>query len=233
MVKENIDSKLLDLIAPESIAYWSLLGIEVESAVQDDIKLGLSMRPELGTRLPEIIHGGAIGSLIDAAAGAMTSTLRQEDDETWVGQATIDMNITFLTCVFFSLSFFNIFKAEKISVDSDWLDINNVNIKELVDENKIVFVDITADWCATCQFNKINVINSSIIMDEFEKYNIIKIRGDWTRPNKKIQEYLNFYNRYGIPFNAMYNNNYPEGIIFSELLTKSEIMKTIKLLNED
>ncbi|MBG93616.1 MAG: hypothetical protein CL792_06520 [Chloroflexi bacterium] len=96
MVKENIDSKLLDLIAPESIAYWSLLGIEVESAVQDDIKLGLSMRPELGTRLPEIIHGGAIGSLIDAAAGAMTSTLRQEDDETWVGQATIDMNITFL-----------------------------------------------------------------------------------------------------------------------------------------
>jgi len=96
MVEKNIDSKLLSLIAPESIAYWSLLGIEVENAVQNDIRLGLSMRPELGTRLPEIIHGGAIGSLIDAAAGAMTSTLKQEDDSTWIGQATIDMNITFL-----------------------------------------------------------------------------------------------------------------------------------------
>ena len=96
MVEKNIDSKLLNLIAPESIAYWNLLGIEVENAVQNDIRLGLSMRPELGTRLPEIIHGGAIGSLIDAAAGAMTSTLKQEDDPTWIGQATIDMNITFL-----------------------------------------------------------------------------------------------------------------------------------------
>ena len=96
MGEKNIDSKLFDLIAPASIAYWSLLGIEVESAVQGDIRLGLSMRPELGTRLPEIIHGGAIGSLIDAAAGAMTSTLKQEDDATWVGQATIDLNVTFL-----------------------------------------------------------------------------------------------------------------------------------------
>jgi peptide chain release factor 1 len=25
----------------------------------------------------------------------------------------------------------------------------------------IVFVDITADWCATCQYNKINVVNSN------------------------------------------------------------------------
>ena len=76
MVEKNIDSKLFDLIAPESIAYWSLLGIEVESAVQGDIRLGLSMRPELGTRLPEIIHGGAIRSLIAAAAGGALSRIQ-------------------------------------------------------------------------------------------------------------------------------------------------------------
>ena len=39
---------------------------------------------------------GAIGSLIDAAAGAATATLRREDDETWSGQATTDLNVTFL-----------------------------------------------------------------------------------------------------------------------------------------
>ena len=56
----------------------------------------LEMRDELGTRLPGIMHGGAVGSLIDSAAGAATSTLREADDETWGGQATSDMNATFL-----------------------------------------------------------------------------------------------------------------------------------------
>ena len=37
-----------------------------------------------------------LGALIDAAGGAATATLRRDDDETWMGQATLDMNATFL-----------------------------------------------------------------------------------------------------------------------------------------
>ena len=59
------------------------------------------------------------------------------------------------------------------------------------------------------------------------KNNVIKIRGDWTKPNKKIEQYLNSYNRFGVPFNAIYNKNYPQGIILSELLTTSEIISAI------
>lgn len=91
-----IDPALLELIAPESVAYWTHLGIEVHSAERGHVELSLEMRDELGTRLPGIMHGGAVGSLIDSAAGAATSTLREPDDETWSGQATTDMNVTFL-----------------------------------------------------------------------------------------------------------------------------------------
>ena len=35
---------------------------------------------------------------------------------------------------------------------------------QLINKDKIIFLDITADWCATCQFNKINVINSNKII---------------------------------------------------------------------
>lgn len=90
------DQALLDLIAPDSVAYWTHLGIEVQSAERGHVELSLEMRDELGTRLPGIMHGGAVGSLIDSAAGAATSTLREPDDETWSGQATTDMNVTFL-----------------------------------------------------------------------------------------------------------------------------------------
>lgn len=96
MSDETIEPRSLELIAPESVAYWTHLGIEVESAERGHVRLSLEMRDELGTRLPGIMHGGAIGSLIDSAAGAATSTLRGLDDETWGGQATTDMNVTFL-----------------------------------------------------------------------------------------------------------------------------------------
>lgn len=80
-----------------SVAYWSTLGIVVDGV--DDVgrvRLSLPMRTELGTRRPDVMHGGAIASLIDAAAGAAVLTLREDGDQTWTGQATLDMNVTFL-----------------------------------------------------------------------------------------------------------------------------------------
>jgi len=133
--------------------------------------------------------------------------------------------------LFFSLNFFHQLKVNNIVNNIDWHDLKNFNLSELKNNN-IIFVDITADWCVTCQFNKLNVINSTLIQEAFIKNNIIKVRGDWTKPDKQIQEFLNNYNRFGIPFNAMYNKDYPNGIIFSELLKTSEIIDTIELMKE-
>ena len=60
-----------------------------------------------------------------------------------------------------------------------------------------------------------------------KKNNIIKIRGDWTKPNKKIEKYLKKYNLFGIPFNVVYSKTYPGGVVLSELLTKKEIIDTL------
>ena len=112
--------------------------------------------------------------------------------------------------------------------DSDWVDITTVQLDDLVQKNDVVFVDITADWCATCQFNKINVINSKIIREIFKENNVVKVRGDWTKPNNKIEKYLETYNLFGIPFNVVYSKTYPGGVVLSELLTKKEIIYTLE-----
>ena len=31
-------------------------------------------------------------------------------------------------------------------------------MSEMINNNQLIFLDITADWCATCQFNKLNVL---------------------------------------------------------------------------
>ena len=59
-------------------------------------------------------------------------------------------------------------------------------IKDLVLENKTVFLDITADWCITCQYNKLNVLNDKDIK-VIKKNDVILLQLDWTkRLNIKI-----------------------------------------------
>ena len=120
---------------------------------------------------------------------------------------------------------------QKYNIDKDWQDFDTINFNKLI-ATDIVFVDITADWCATCQFNKLNVLNSKNVIDLLKNNNVILVRGDWTKPNEKINIFLNNYNKFGIPFNAFFSNNYPEGIILSELISEKEIVSSINKLKK-
>ena len=135
--------------------------------------------------------------------------------------------------IFLSLPLFNFFKQYQNEViEEGWQDFFAVEIEEIISKNDLVFLDITADWCATCQFNKINVLNNKEVIKAFNKNNIIKVRADWTRPNKKIDIFLNKHNKFGIPFNAFFSKNYPRGIILSELLSEKRILEAINKIQQ-
>ena len=88
---------LLARVDPDGVAYWATLGIAVDAVHEaGHVTLSLPMRSDLGTRRADVMHGGAIASLIDAAAGAALLTSIEEGDETYRGQATLDLNVTFL-----------------------------------------------------------------------------------------------------------------------------------------
>ena len=129
--------------------------------------------------------------------------------------------------IFLSLPNFFFFKLDQQIQNSNWIDLTTIQIDDYIQDHDILFVDITADWCATCQFNKFNVINSLIVKEIFTKNNVIKIQGDWTKPNEKIEYFLQKHNKFGIPLNVMYSKSYPEGVVLSELLTINEIKKVL------
>ena len=141
-------------------------------------------------------------------------------------------SIVFLT-IFFSSSLKLFQQNTKLELEKDWLNFFETDINQFVQQDQIVFLDITADWCATCQFNKINVLNSDIVINLFKDNNITLIRADWTRPNKKINIFLEKYDRFGIPFNAFFSSNFPKGILLSELLSEKEIINIIKKINNE
>ena len=136
--------------------------------------------------------------------------------------------LTATSIIFLSLSNFSFFKFDQQIQDSNWIDLTTIQIDDYIQKHDILFVDITADWCATCQFNKINVINSLIVKEIFAKNNVIKIQGDWTKPNEKIEYFLQQHNKFGIPLNVMYSKFHPEGVVLSELLTINEIEKVLQ-----
>ena len=136
--------------------------------------------------------------------------------------------------VIFSSSSFSFFQQNRVfEIEKDWLNFYDITLDKLINENKIVFLDITADWCATCQFNKINVLNSETIISLFKENDVTLIRADWTKPNDKINFFLEKYDRFGIPFNAFFSNNFPEGLLLSELLSEKEMVNAINKINNE
>tara|TARA_Y100001970_G_scaffold7326_1_gene8349 strand:- start:12641 stop:14689 length:2049 start_codon:yes stop_codon:yes gene_type:complete len=129
--------------------------------------------------------------------------------------------------IFFSTSL-QIFQQHSSSEqEKDWVSFFTVDIDQLVAQDKIIFLDITADWCATCQFNKINVLNSDTIKKQFKDNDVTLIRADWTKPNERVNLFLEKYDRFGIPFNAFFSKKFPDGILLSELLSEKEIVNAI------
>ena len=137
------------------------------------------------------------------------------------------ITIASIIFIFFSTSL-QIFQQHSSSAEEkDWVSFFTVDIDQLVSQDKIIFLDITADWCATCQFNKINVLNSDNIIKQFKENNITLIRADWTKPNERVNLFLEKYDRFGIPFNAFFSKKFPDGILLSELLSEKEIVNAI------
>ena len=122
--------------------------------------------------------------------------------------------------------------------DSSSLEIVNWDINknfslpnQLAAKGEIVFVDITADWCLTCQVNKALVLDTKKISEIFNSNNVKVLVLDWTKPNENIKNFLTKKGRYGIPYNEIYGPLLLNGKILSELLTIKEIQKYINKAN--
>lgn len=111
--------------------------------------------------------------------------------------------------------------------DRIWRNFDETEINVLVAQGKTVIVDITADWCITCKFNKFNVLNDEEVIEKLKGKNIVAMRGDITKPNEEILNFLHKNDRFAIPFNAVYGPNAKTGLLASELLNKKELLALI------
>ena len=114
-----------------------------------------------------------------------------------------------------------------VATDRTWREMDLGLIPALVAEGKVVFVDVTADWCITCQVNKKLVLDTEEMRARLQSDAVVAMRGDWTLPSEEISRYLESFGRYGIPFDAVYGPGLPDGLALPELLTKDAVRKAM------
>ena len=102
-------------------------------------------------------------------------------------------------------------------------------VSELVKQNKVVILNITADWCLSCKYNKIK-LNSKQVQTKIQENNVKFIEIDITKKNDKVIKFIHEHSRVGIPFTIVYGPKNRSGVLLSEILDISEIIKTIDLV---
>lgn len=114
-------------------------------------------------------------------------------------------------------------QSQIAALDEAWVPFDQAAIPELVAQGNVVFVDVTADWCISCQVNKKRVLDTQAVNEVFERGEVVLMRADWTKPSDTIAQYLASFSRFGIPFNVIYGPDSPGGVVLSEWLSDSAV----------
>ena len=98
-----------------------------------------------------------------------------------------------------------------------WEPWSQERVDELLAEGTPVYIDFTAQWCATCQVNKKRAYTAEVIHLMKEK-GVVALKADKTSPDPKIEEKLQELGRSAIPVNVLLAPG-KEPVITPELLS--------------
>lgn len=101
-------------------------------------------------------------------------------------------------------------------------------VTKLRGEGRIVYVDFTARWCATCQANKRLVFHDDQVVKYFADHHIATLEADWTNRDPRITEALAQYGRSAVPFNLIWVPGRNQPIILPEILTAHTVLEALK-----
>jgi DsbC/DsbD-like thiol-disulfide interchange protein/cytochrome c biogenesis protein CcdA len=93
-------------------------------------------------------------------------------------------------------------------------------------EGRPVFVNMTAAWCVTCLVNERVAISSDAVQHAFAEHHVTYLKGDWTRQDPQITDYLRENGRDGVPLYVYYP---PHGqpAVLPQILTANTLLSEI------
>ena len=107
-----------------------------------------------------------------------------------------------------------------------WQPWSPQRVNELRAAGQKVFVDFTAAWCVTCQYNKRTTLADDQVLAAFEANKVALLRADWTSRDAIIAAELARLGRSGVPVYVFYDGaNTPR--LLSELPSVEEVRAAV------
>ncbi|MCW0376857.1 protein-disulfide reductase DsbD [Xanthomonas sacchari] len=99
------------------------------------------------------------------------------------------------------------------SVERNTVAYSPQMLDRLRTDNRVVFVNMTADWCVTCKANERNVFDSDAFRDTIKRVDAVYMKGDWTNEDPRISAFLAEHKAVGVPLYVVYGPGAPPTVL--------------------
>ncbi len=142
--------------------------------------------------------------------------------------------LIFLLLPIFSLTYIKTTEKSSHSTEKFGEEFSQEKLSELLKGNDPIFVEMTAAWCITCKANHAAAINIASTRKLFKDNGVQYLIGDWTNHDDVITQYLNSFNRNGVPLYVFYAKRdkrtgvRAEAVLLPQILTHSMLKDAIE-----
>jgi thiol:disulfide interchange protein DsbD len=103
-----------------------------------------------------------------------------------------------------------------------WETWSPQRVESLLEDGHPVYIDFTAQWCATCQANKLRAYSPQVVALMRQK-GVVALKADKTKPNPQIEAALQQLGRSAIPVNVLLAPG-REPVILPALLSPKDLL---------
>ena len=115
----------------------------------------------------------------------------------------------------------------QLPADSRAVPFSEQRLADLRKADRVVLVNMTADWCVTCKANEKTVFARDGFRAALDAADAVYMVGDWTDVDPTITKYLQRYKAVGVPLYVVYPRGGGEGKVLPTVLTPTMVREAL------